>query len=335
MLHVTNGDVAAEIIFRSRLEGPVLPWRDVLTDGPVPWRGDDAALRQARGSFLADAYDDGEAIKTLAERDAILADAAVRSEEVVLWFEHDLYDQLQLIQVLDMLNRIPDRKTEVSLICIDRHPSVERFLGLGQLTSEHIEALYPSRIGVNESMFAAASIGWRAFTADNPSELSSATSNQDLAPLPFLRPALQRWCMEFPWTTDGLSQTERMALTAIRSGMVGPIDIFRDHYDREEAPFLGDWSYWVRIERLLNRTEPPIVVSPGPDFDFPPKIDYGRAFERQTFTLTEHGEHLLDGIGDAVGVTDGSRWYGGYRLESGAAHWRWDPDAGRVVLWES
>ena len=334
MLHVTNGDVAAETIFRSRLEGPVLPWRDVLTDGPVPWRGDDAALRQARGAYLAEAFDDEEAVKTLAERDGILADAAERSEEVVLWFEHDLYDQLQLIQVLDMLSRIPGRKAKVSLICINRHPAIERFLGLGQLTPEQMEALFPSRISVTEEMYAAAPIAWRAFTVDDPKALSAAF-DQDLSALPFLHPALRRWCLEFPWTTDGLTQTERMALTVIESGKAGPIDIFRDYYDREQAPFLGDWSYWVRIEHLLSRTEPPIRVSPGPDFDFPPKSDYGRSFERQTFALTEHGKRLLEGSADAVCATDGSRWYGGYRLDPGAAHWRWDPTAGSLVQHES
>lgn len=333
MLHVTNGDVAAETIFRSRLEGPVLPWRDVLTDGPVPWRGDDAALRQARGAYLADAFDDEEAVKTLAERDALITDAAERSEEVVLWFEHDLYDQLQLIQILDMLSRIPDRKTKVSLICIDRHPAIERFLGLGQLTPEQMEVLFPSRVAVTEEMFGAASISWRAFTADDPAELSAAL-DQDLSPLRFLLPALQRWCVEFPWTTDGLTQTERMALTAIRDGMAGPVDIFRDHYQREAAPFLGDWGFWVRIEHLLNRTDPPIEVSPGPEFEFPPKVDYGPAFERQAFALTGHGKRVLEGDADAIHATDGSRWYGGYRLDPGAAHWRWDPALEALILYQ-
>ena len=45
---------------------------------------------------------------------------ASRRGAIVLWFEHDLYDQLQLLQILDRLaTRGPARR---SLVGIDRHP---------------------------------------------------------------------------------------------------------------------------------------------------------------------------------------------------------------------
>ncbi|HET6638237.1 MAG TPA: helix-turn-helix transcriptional regulator, partial [Gemmatimonadota bacterium] len=105
VLHVTNGDCAAERIALADLGGEILPWRDVLHEGPVPAGLDDAGLRARRAGFLGDSEWAGEerVLRDLEERDARLAVTA--RDEIVLWFEPDLYDQLQLLQVLDRLSR--------------------------------------------------------------------------------------------------------------------------------------------------------------------------------------------------------------------------------------
>ena len=53
-LHVTNGDSAASLIRESGLPGRVLPWRDVLHEGPVPGRLGFAQLREVRAHFIAE-----------------------------------------------------------------------------------------------------------------------------------------------------------------------------------------------------------------------------------------------------------------------------------------
>src|SRR5687767_9453549 len=102
MLHVTNGDSAAERIRAAGVDGTILPWRDVLHEGPVPAGLPLERLSAVRAEFLASAGAGApEAVRRdFAERDRTLM-AAAREDEVVLWFEHDLYDQLQLIQLLD------------------------------------------------------------------------------------------------------------------------------------------------------------------------------------------------------------------------------------------
>src|SRR5918911_4354026 len=133
MLHLTNGDSAAGTLAETGIEGRVLPWRDVLHEGPVPdlpageLRGVRAQFIAARGWAPLDAAE-----ADMRERDAALA-AALVSEPVVLWFEHDLYDQLQLIQVL---SRVPD-SAEVSGILVDRF--------LGALPADELAALWPAR----------------------------------------------------------------------------------------------------------------------------------------------------------------------------------------------
>ena len=48
MLHLTNGDSVVPGIEATGVGGEILPWRDVLHEGPVPAGLDAAALRAVR-----------------------------------------------------------------------------------------------------------------------------------------------------------------------------------------------------------------------------------------------------------------------------------------------
>ena len=79
----------------------MLPWQDVLHEGPVPALPRPELL-QTRARFLADCgWGRRQALlSSLERRDRQLLEALRGGVEVVLWFEHDLYDQLQLLDVL-------------------------------------------------------------------------------------------------------------------------------------------------------------------------------------------------------------------------------------------
>ena len=64
-------------------------------------------------------------------------------EEVVLWFEHDLYDQLQLIQLLDWFSHQEMGKIRLSIVQINSHAGVKDFQGLGQLSGSQLARLFP------------------------------------------------------------------------------------------------------------------------------------------------------------------------------------------------
>jgi hypothetical protein len=99
-LHISNGD--ATDVPGTGLARRVVYWRDVLHEGPVPEVAV-AELRRIRVGFLA-GYEGVERAGTMrrfAERDQALE--AGRDGEYVLWFEADLYDQLQLTEILARL----------------------------------------------------------------------------------------------------------------------------------------------------------------------------------------------------------------------------------------
>src|SRR5215510_3705249 len=107
MLHITNGDSAGDTIRATGLEGDVLPWRDVLHEGPVPGGLELEALSVIRARFLSDETNRRKVEQDFRDRDARLQ--AGTGEDIVLWFEADLYDMLQLIQLLDWFQRHPPK----------------------------------------------------------------------------------------------------------------------------------------------------------------------------------------------------------------------------------
>ncbi len=104
LLHLTNGSAIIPAMRDGGISGRIVPWDDVLHEGPVPAGLNAAALRDVRAAFLATWVEQPRTVieQSLRERDETL-ERLSDVDEIVLWFEHDLYDQLQLVQVLDRL----------------------------------------------------------------------------------------------------------------------------------------------------------------------------------------------------------------------------------------
>jgi hypothetical protein len=331
MLHVTNGDAAAEPLRRAGLAGDVLPWRDVLHDGPVPAGLASAELNRVRAGFLAARGWTGfdNALRGLDERDRALADAAAGGGEIVLWFEHDLYDQLQLLQVLDRLADAEAVRGRVSLVCIGAFPGVEPFHGLGQLSPEQLASLHPGREPVADAQWALARAAWAAFRAPDPAEIERVLAG-DTGALPFLRGALVRHLEQFPAVGDGLSRTERQILEAVAAGAAGPRELFLADQAREERVFMGDATLWGYVRSLVDGPEPLLRVAGGGPFRLPGPDADGAAFWEQRLELTERGRAVLRGEADRLALGEADRWLGGVHLHDGA-RWRWDREAYRLV----
>ncbi len=240
MLHITNGDMAGGVLQHAIAgrfvpNGPVMPWRDVLHEGPVRAdRGLDELSRE-RAEFIAACgwATLPEVASDFERRDALLR-TAPGHDEVVLWFEHDLYDQLQLIQLLDWFAAHPHPR--LSLICEPEYVGCMEPLRAGELFS--------SRRRVSEAQLAEAREAWAAFAAPDPSRLQQVPCSH----LRFLGAALRRHLEEFPWASDGLSRTERAALDALRQG---PLELARIFVRVAEEPaFLGDLVLLWHLERM-------------------------------------------------------------------------------------
>jgi hypothetical protein len=297
MLHVTNGTSVS--LQDTGLPGDILPWLDALHEGPVPAHLDPAELRRVRGVFL-DAEWPGSAPAEfeLAHRDAALE----AHEEIALWFEHDLYDQLQLIQILD---RVHGSASNVSLISTDRY--------LGPMTGAELRALWPARHAVSDAEYALAEAAWSAFCSPDPLEIEKVLA-RDTSALRFLAGALRRHLQQFPSVVGGLSRTERQILQVAASGQHNFASLFAAEQKMEERIFMGDASLRRWIRGLVECRNPLLSVNDG------------------VYRVTGLGRDALAGSVDHVRLNGINRWLGGAHLEGNETLWRWDEAAGRLRL---
>lgn len=321
MLHCTNGDSVVQGLTAAGVPGPIVTAADVLHEGPCVAGLTSVAWRSRRAAFLAD--DDPELQASIeagmAARDAALGAAAAAGDSIVLWFEHDLFDQLNLVWLIDALAARQVSPAAVSLVVIDQHPHVERFHGLGQLSPADLAALFPQRAPASDAMFIAARRAWTAVCDTTPLALISELPLPHPG-LPFLSAALERLLEELPGTSDGLSRVERQGLRAVGSGASTFGDAFVANAALEEAVFLGDSSFYRTMDRLAS-AERPLLTLGGPP---------GPPGHRTPVSLTDTGRAVLAGEADHAALNGLDRWVGGIHLEGRSPAWRWDA-ASRLV----
>ena len=322
LLHVTNGESAGNTLRQTTLGGAVLPWQDVLHVGPVPAVPRREFLR-LRAGFLADSgWGSRRAIfGSLERRDAQLLAALRDSAEVVLWFEHDLYDQLQL---LDVLSLAQDTGIAPDLVVVDSFPGKPSFRGLGELNADELETLWPKRRRADEETFAAAAAAWDALREPEPSALAEHAQHED-AELPLLAPALARLLEELPAPGDGLSGTERRALETIAAGHATPREAFLAAQDAEPTPFLGDTWFYAALAELGAGPNRLLETTDGEELPPAPPLGDAQRFVGAPLQLTAAGERVLAGKADRVELLGIDRWIGGTHVTDSSV-WRWDPE---------
>jgi hypothetical protein len=321
MLHVTNGDETVRRIRDAGLGGDALAWRDVLHEGPVPADLAEDELDEVRARFIAESgwapYETARA--AFAEREVALT-GALEGDEIVLWFEHDLYDQLQLIQILAWFAQRPASADRLSMVCIGSFPGVERFVGLGQLTPEQLATLFPGRQRVTPAQLELGQRAWGAFRAPVPTTIQELIRG-DTTALPFLGAALRRHLEQFPAVGTGLSRSEYQILEVANAGIRRLDHLFRGTQEMEEAPFLGDTAWWGYVAGMAGGEHPLLRTADGSPVGSP-----ATAAEREReVELTDWGRAVRRRTADWIALRGGiDRWLGGVRLKGQEADWRWD-----------
>jgi hypothetical protein len=264
-LHITDGESVAGTLRESSLPGVVIVDGDLLYEGKV---------RPAPASL------------------ALFAE----HPETILWFDHRLSNQLLLIRTLDWFRRQSPEEHKLSIVFAGRAI-------LGSLTADQLAALATGRVPVTAEHFHVAATAWTAFTSPDPTAIERVLTT-DTSALPFLAPALLRYLEDFPSTHDGLSRTQRQALTILRDR--GPLQrdrLFFAVQRLEETPFMGDQSFFDILTGLASAPEPLVQVGT----------------EVSSAVITEAGISVLEGRSDYV------------KLSGIEPRWRWDRGSGRLM----
>jgi hypothetical protein len=323
IVHLTNGDAAAERLRAAGLPGEVIVWADVLHDGPMLDAGaDDEAWRRRRAAFLVSAghAPEPEALALLGRWDADVARAS-DADEAVLWFEPDLFDQLLLVRHLARVASRSWTPRALSLVCRDVHPTLGDVTSLGTISVEAARTLYAEREPLGAAAFDLAAQAWRALCASGPEGLL-ALHRRDTPALPFLEDAIERLLAEYPSAQEGTSLTEHFVLQALDPWPLEGGQVFRAVQRLERHVFMGDTSFFWRLW-VMTRAAHPLIAAPG--VDGPAGLRFAKV------GLTQAGISVRRGESDAVTLNGIDRWVGGVHMKGDSVPWRWDRAARTLV----
>lgn len=315
-VHVRCGSDLEQGLQRAGYTGAFVEFSDPYCHGPVP-PGDREILIETRARFIARAYEqDPAATRARLTAQWRALDQVGRHARVVLWFEHDSYDQLILAAVLATLHEL--RHPGVELICLDQYPGRPGFRGLGELPEVSLRELWDQRRPVRDADYALGSAVWRALRRPDPRALVELGQRGTPVIAP-MAAALRRHAMELPAVSDGLSLTQRLVLQITRAGADRVSTVFRAlTTTHEPLPFLGDLMFWWEIRELAAGGALTLTPTDEP-------------WPRWGIELTARGDALLRGTADWIRDSGRTRWVGGISCGPGHPSWRWDPERGAVL----
>ncbi|MFN8574770.1 MAG: DUF1835 domain-containing protein [Gemmatimonadaceae bacterium] len=317
-MHIRCGSDIADGLGHAGLRGEFLMYSDPMCMGPVPIGPN---LVETRAAFAARTFgmDEAELLAQLQHAEQRLADS-VQAERVVLWFEHDSYDQLILARLLGYYQQ-RGRPRRLELVLIDHFPGVSHFIGLGELSDAALRMLWDDRREVSDATLQYGARVWQALRDPSPTTLWQTTNEPGAVPQ--MARAVRRHLQELPWKGDGLSLTQRLALELLQEEPQSARKLFgRLTSQREPLPFLGDSMFHAIVDELL-RGKPSPIHREGPE---------GSDRTTQTLNLTDSGQQLLRGERDWLSCNPPERWVGGVRISAAHGAWRWDPVGERPRL---
>lgn len=297
-LHIVSGITVTNVMKQAKLTGDFLVWQDFLHEGPIPKNFSLQQLSKIRAHFLSEYnyVNLNKALQIFEYRNSIL-EKHKNYKEIILWFEQDLYDQLQLLQILDWFEAHLSKNVKISLIVTDGHFAEHSF-------QEIQEALQQKNTMTNKHFRLAKKI-WLALSHTTPL-LWFELLNQPMSELPSIKNSIQRLLEEYPNTLNGLSRTAHQALITILKGEKRQKqDIFIESQKQEEEPYIADIIFWKILEDFAKYKL--ITVNENSN----------------NIYITDLGRDILTGKKNWITIKNTNHWIGGVHLSDDNL-WCWD-----------
>ena len=225
-IHVLNGDSTAQILEKSGIKGNIVVWREVLCDGPLHkevgsdefWTKRYAYFEKGLGIGKLEYFD-----KTIKE--IVKLEDLSNYEDVVLWFEFDLFCQVNLLALCTYLLDNYVKKANYYLICVGKEKGKEQLKSLSDYSSEEFTILYKNKLNLSKFNLEFAKESWGLYVENNFDKLKSFDFNQS-SKFQYLQLAINQHLLRFP-SDNSLNQIENKILEIINSNLFSEKEIVR------------------------------------------------------------------------------------------------------------
>ncbi|KAA1246956.1 DUF1835 domain-containing protein [Aquimarina sp. RZ0] len=248
-LHITNGDSLTNRLKELNLvEGEFLIWREMLCEGPTDIKIETTTAIAKRKTFLKKYYrisqDDYEA-KFISQIKKI-DDSSY--EEIILWFEYDLFCHINMIAAISLLLRKGINNIPIYLVCSGRVENSKKCLGLCELSDIQLKQHFENKVLLNTNDLELASHIWTLYCESNPSKIAGQIKKE--SSFDYLSICLRAHLQRFPNMLTGLNTLEYNILEMIDKHQIKNIKQLMG-YALEYQGFYGYGD--MQMKRVLAR----------------------------------------------------------------------------------
>ncbi|MRH99554.1 DUF1835 domain-containing protein [Kriegella sp. EG-1] len=252
LLHITNGDSFTEKLKTLNLKGDIITWREMLCEGKTLTNVGSETFWKTRFEFLNKNYKVSKSWfieKTLKEYRTLCNHK--QEDKIVLWFEYDLFCQINMIAVISWL-KTHRKYAEITLVCSGKEDETEKMYGLCDLNNEQLLNLYENRVTLTQDDIEYADYVWQLYCSDNPIRLENLSDFENYQ-FNYLSEAVKNHLFRFPSIKNGLNKMENNILQlAIDKKPKSKVAFLQTLLENQGGLGFGDTQY----ERALNRLKP-------------------------------------------------------------------------------
>lgn len=213
-LHITNGDAFTQRLQQLKYKGDIITWREMLCEGKTETNVGSESFWKTRFEFLHKNYNVSKSWfieKTLKEYRSLCNHK--QQDEIVLWFEYDLFCQINMLAVISWL-KTHRRHAQITLACSGDQSGEGRFQSLGDLTDQQINDLFRNRVQLSQDDIEFADYVWQLYCSDNPIRLENVSDYRNYQ-FRYLEPSIKAHLKRFPTIKNGLNAVENRVLQIV------------------------------------------------------------------------------------------------------------------------
>lgn len=245
-LHITNGHSLTNYLNELDISGDFLTWQEMLCEGPTSEIIDSDDFFAVRKQFLMELYD----IEVNEEefRDEIgVLDFPDKFNEIVLWFEYDLFCHINLLAVISLIKQ-KNITHPIYLVCSGRVEGEKDLKGLSELTPVQLQKHYDNKLKLNAVDIELMSSLWKTYCGKDHNLFKPIIVKK--SSFPYLSNCLKAHLQRFPDSKTGLSGLEENILAIINKHEIKS----RQHLLGYALNYQGYYGYGdIQLNRIIDK----------------------------------------------------------------------------------
>jgi hypothetical protein len=251
ILHITNGDSTTNYLKKLKFSGNFITWREMLCEGKTTSDIGSESFWKNRFEFFKSTYKVSKQQfidYTLKEYRNLCKEK--EQDEIILWFDHDLSCQINMLAVISWLKRYR-KDYQISLVCSGEKKGSKKRFGLSQLNATEIEQHYKNRIELNQNDIEYADYIWQLYCSGSPLRLETVYKFNPMSPFKYLAAAIEAHLQRFPSIENGLNKIENSIIKIAKNQKsTSKNQLISKLIKNEEVYGFGDLQYEQHLKSL-------------------------------------------------------------------------------------